>query len=392
MNTQNTPIHVRLWHRDFWLLSLASLLLSMSVYVFVPSFPVWLLETEKLSTTEVGISMGAFAFGLYAFGFFCSWLVQRFRRNSVCILSILAMFGSISLLYYIHGLTSDFVEFWLILIQRVLLGATFGLAQMIMLSTLIIDASESYRRTEANHSAAWFTRFALSLGPILGYVLFYYKNFDAVLLASLFCAACSVILISAVNFPFRTPSDSFYIVSTDRFFLTNSIPLYINLILFAVVVGMLMSLGLSDRFYACIMAGFLLALVAQRVVFPDADLKSEIVTGFIILLMVLILIFTRPLPVVWYIAPLLLGFSIGIVCSRFLLFFIKLSRHCQRGTSQSMYFLGWESGLALGLGIGYGFFFNDDKGNLITCMVLTVVALVMYNFYTHKWFLKHKNR
>lgn len=392
MNTQNTPIHVRLWHRDFWLLSLASLLLSMSVYVFVPSFPVWLLETVKLSTTEVGISMGAFAFGLYAFGFFCSWLVQRFRRNSICILSILAMLGSISLLYYIHGLTSDFVEFWLILIQRVLLGATFGLAQMIMLSTLIIDASESYRRTEANHSAAWFTRFALSLGPILGYVLFYYKNFDAVLLASLFCAACSVILISAVNFPFRTPSDSFHIVSTDRFFLTNSIPLYINLILFAVVVGMLMSLGLSDRFYACIMAGFLLALVAQRVVFPDADLKSEIVTGFIILLMVLILIFTRPLPVVWYIAPLLLGFSIGIVCSRFLLFFIKLSRHCQRGTSQSMYFLGWESGLALGLGIGYGFFFNDDKGNLITCMVLTVVALVMYNFYTHKWFLKHKNR
>jgi hypothetical protein len=57
-----------------------------------------------------------------------------------------------------------------------------------------------------------------------------------------------------------------------------------------------------------------------------------------------------------------------------------------------MYFLGWESGLALGLGIGYGFFFNDDKGNLITCMVLTVVALAMYNFYTHKWFLKHKNR
>lgn len=392
MNTQNTPIHVRLWHRDFWLLSLASLLLTMSVYVFIPSFPVWLLETEKLSALEVGISMGAFAFGLYAFGFFCSWLVQRFRRNNICILSIVAMIGAISILYYIHGLRSEFVEFWLIIIQRVLLGATFGLAQMVMLSTLIIDASESYRRTEANHSAAWFTRFALSLGPILGYVLFYYKNFDAVLLASLFCAACSIILILAVNFPFRTPSDFFYIVSTDRFFLPNSLPLYINLMLFAIVVGMLMSLGLSDRFYACIMAGFLLALVAQRVVFPDADLKSEIVTGFILLLMVLILIYTRPLPVVWYLAPLLLGFSIGIVCSRFLLFFIKLSRHCQRGTSQSMYFLGWESGIALGLGIGYGFFFNDDKGNLITCMVLAAVALIMYNYYTHKWFLIHKNR
>lgn len=392
MNTQNTPIHVRLWHRDFWLLSLASLLLTMSVYVLVPSFPVWLLETEKLSAAEVGISMAAFAIGLYGFGIFCSWLVQRFRRNNVCILSIATLIGSLSILYYIHGLRSEFVEFWLVVIQRLLLGATFGLAQMVLLSTLVIDASESYRRTEANHSAAWFSRFALSLGPIVGYVLFYYKNFDAVLLASLFCAACSIILILAVNFPFRTPSDTFHIVSLDRFFLPQSLPLYFNLMLFAIVVGMLMSLGLSDRFYACIMAGFLLALVAQRVVFPDAELKSEIVTGFILMLMVLILIFTRPLPIVWYVAPLLLGLSIGVVCSRFLLFFIKLSRHCQRGTSQSMYFLGWESGVALGLGIGYGFFFNDDKGNLITCMVLTAVALLSYNYYTHKWFLKNKNR
>ena len=175
----------------------------------------------------------------------------------------------------------------MIIIQRLLLGATFGLAQMILLSTLVIDASESYRRTEANHSAAWFSRFAVSLGPIMGYVLFYYKNFDAVLLASLFCAASSILLILAVNFPFRTPSDTYHIVSTDRFFLTNGIPLYVNMMLYAVVVGLLMSLGLSDRFYACIMAGFLLALVAQRIVFRDADLKSQIATGFILMMMVL---------------------------------------------------------------------------------------------------------
>ena len=140
------------------------------------------------------------------------------------------------------------------------------------------------------------------------------------------------------------------------------------------------------------MAGFLLALVAQRIVFRDADLKSEIVTGFILMMMVLIMIYTRPLPVVWYLAPLLMGLSIGIVCSRFLLFFIKLSKHCQRGTSQSMCFLGWESGVALGLGLGYACFFNDDKGNLIMCMILTVGAFIMYNYYTHKWFLAHKNR
>jgi len=155
---------------------------------------------------------------------------------------------------------------------------------------------------------------------------------------------------------------------------------------------MLMSLGLSDRFYGCIMLGFLVALLAQRVVFRNAELKSEIVTGLTLLVATLILIYTRPLPIVWYVAPLLLGLSVGIVCSRFLLFFIKLSRHCQRGTSQSTYMLGWESGVALGLGIGYAFFLNDDKGILITSLILSALALLMYNLYTHPWFMKHKNR
>ena len=69
-----------------------------------------------------------------------------------------------------------------------------------------------------------------------------------------------------------------------------------------------------------------------------------------------------------------------------------MSRHCQRGTSQSTYILGWESGIAVGIGIGYIFFMNDDKGLLITQMALTVVSLLMYNYYTHGWFVKHKNR
>ena len=392
MNSQNTPIHVRLWHRDFWLLSFANLLLTMSVYILVPTFPIWMLETEKFSPLEVGVSMGAFAIGLYIFGMLCSWLVQRFRRNRVCVFSIVAMIGSISMLYYVQGVENGFLEFWFILLQRVLMGAAFGLAQMVLFSTLIIDTSESYHRTEANHSSGWFSRFSVSLGPLVGLVMFYYQNFDAVLLSAIFCASCAIILILVVNFPFRTPSDIPKIISCDRFLLKNSSPLYFNLMLYAMIVGMLMSLGLSDRFYACIMAGFLTALIAQRIIFRDAELKSEIVTGLTLLIMALILIYTRPLPIVWYIAPFLLGLSIGIVCSRFLLFFIKLSRHCQRGTSQSTYMLSWETGVALGLALGYAFFMDYVNALLLLCIGLAVVALLIYNYYTHNWFLAHKNR
>ena len=391
MNSQNTPVHIRLWHRDFWMMSTASFLLSAAIYMLIPVLPIWLIETEHFNMLQVGVAMGIYGVGLFLFGTFCNFLVQRFRRNRVCIISIFLMTACMAALYYIHGMTNQYVEVRVILLQRLLLGATFGLAQMVLSSTLIIDASESFRRTEANHSSAWFSRMALSIGPMAGIVLFNYVGFDAVLLASMICALAAAALIMAVIIPFRTPDETARLFSCDRFFLSQGWVLMLNFMLFSCAVGMVLSLGLSDRFYGMMMIGFLLALLAQRFVFRNAELKSEIVSGLILLLAALLMIYTRPLPVVWYLAPTLLGFSIGVVCSRFLLFFIKLSRHCQRGTSQSTYMLGWESGLAFGIGIGYACF-EECNPMIFVAGLLTVAALAMYNYYTHDWFLTHKNR
>ena len=64
----------------------------------------------------------------------------------------------------------------------------------------------------------------------------------------------------------------------------------------------------------------------------------------------------------------------------------------QRGTSQSMYFLGWETGLSLGVGMGYLFFNDQPESLLYTALSLTVAALLMYHLFTHSWFVRNKNR
>ena len=389
MNTQSTPVHIRLWHRDFWLLVIADLLLTMAIYALVPVIPQWLMDTENFSPLETGLSMGAFGLGLYLLGAQCSWLVQHYRRNVVCIWAVLAMTVDLALLWYIDSLRSEFVEFWVILVHRLVLGATFGLAQMVLSSTLIIDTCESYQRTEANYSAAWFARFALSLGPLAGWLLYDNIGFHGVLWGAMGCAVLSVLFIKFVNFPFRAPEEGVHMASLDRFLLPHSQLLFFNLLLVSVVVGLVLSLPLDIDFYAFMMAGFLLALLSQRFVFRDADLKSEVITGLILVmaaLFILLTYFHSPG------APVLLGLGLGITGGRFLLFFIKLSRHCKRGTSQSMYFLSWETGLALGLGLGYAVFSQLQQPLLYTAIVLTAVALLMYHFYTHAWFLRHKNR
>ena len=85
MNTQNTPVHITLWHKGFWLLSFANLFVTMSVYALVPTMPSWLMQYEHFSSFYTGVSMGAFAFGLYFFGCFCSFLVQNLEE-SICFL------------------------------------------------------------------------------------------------------------------------------------------------------------------------------------------------------------------------------------------------------------------------------------------------------------------
>ena len=389
MNTQNTPVHIKLWHRDFWLMAISSLLLTMSIYILIPILPRWMMDEQHFSPVEVGRSMGVFGLGLYLMGALCSWLVQRYRRNVVCMWSMVALIVNIALLWYIDAMHKELAVFSIIMLHRFLLGATFGLAQMVLSSTLIIDTCESFQRTEANHSASWFARFALSLGPLAGLIVYALAGFRSVVLGAVGCAVCALLLVKVVTFPFRTPEEGVKVVSLDRFFLTHGFVLFINLLLVTTVIGLLLSMPFEPLFYALMMGGFLLALLAQRFVFRDAELKSEIITGLFLLVAALLILLVAPASPV---SPVFVGLSAGIIGSRFLLFFIKLSRHCQRGTSQSTYFLGWETGLAIGLALGYGCFYQQPTLLIDTALALSGIALLLYHFFTHQWFLRNKNR
>ncbi|MBO7047070.1 MAG: MFS transporter [Prevotella sp.] len=392
MNTQNTPVHIRLWHRDFWLMAMANLLLTIAVYVLIPVMPGWLMQTENLTMQETGMIMGAFGVGIFLFGSFTSYLVQRFRRNVVCIWAILLMAALLGWLYYLDLQKSQFFDFPILLVQRMALGAAFGLAQMILSSTLIIDTCESFQRTEANHSASWFSRFALSLGPLTGIIVARLAGFDTVWLVAIGCTLTAVVFIMLVHFPFRTPEENVKMVSFDRFFLPQGWPLTLNLIIVTYVTGLLVSTVATELFYVMMMVGFLVALLAQRFVFRNAEIESEVITSLVLIGVAVLMMLTRQQTVVSFAAPLFIGFGLGIIGSRFLLFYIKLSRHCQRGTAQSTFFLAWECGLALGIGAGYGLLELQTGAVLQVSLATTAAALLFYHFFTHGWYLRHKNR
>ena len=392
MNTQNTSVHIRLWQYEFWLMGISEFLLSMSVYMLLPTMPLWLADDQNLSASETGMVMGAFGAGLFLLGAFVSYLVQRYRRNIVCIVAIAALAACLALLYYLDSLRYQFVEFPLLVLLRFAMGAVFGLSQMVLCSTLIIDTCESFQRTEANFATGWFGRIALALGPLVGLLLLRYTDHSTVFLFAAGCAVASLVLVLMVNFPFRTPDDDLPVACLDRFFLPHGTVLFLNLFLITVAFGLLLSFQMPMLFYAMLMCGFLVALLCWRFIFRDAELKSEVFVGLILMGAALIMMISPSTqPIVDYAAPLFIGLGMGLIGSRFLLFFIKLSRHCQRGTSQSTFMLGWESGIAVGLGLGLCCFDGKPLQLLFTSLFLVIVALVSYQF-THNWFIKNKNR
>lgn len=391
MDTQNIPVHVRLWNKHFWLLAMANLLLVMSSYMLVVTIPLR-MEVRGYSMLQIALVMGVFFIGIYLFGSLSGYLVQRYRRKNVFNVSTLLLLAVTGVLYYLSNLPYNSFDYTILVGLRFIQGAFYGLSQLVLLSTLIIDTVEAVHRTEANHAATWFGRFALSFGPLAGIMVYQTMNFASVLLLSCICLAVSFIFVNLIRFPFRMPSEDFSRFSCDRFLLKGSHWLFVNVTLITSVVGFLLSIEHSPRFYGMLMVGFIIAILAERFVFADADLRREATTGMIVIGIAILLMITRNQESVSYIVPILIGLGVGLIGSRFLLFFIKMSDHCQRGTSQSTFLLAWETGIGVGLVLSYGVFNLELPLILWIGLGILAVSLILYDTFIHSWYVKHKHR
>ena len=387
MDTQHTAIHIRLWQRPFWLLSIAKFLLCMAVYMLIPILPYWMMSQVQFDGATMSFVFLSYLVGVVLPGPFSSFLVQRFRRNNVALLAILCMIPVFYALFFISQL-----PLWSLYVLACCFGASFGFVQEVLSSTLIVDVCDSSHRTEANYASSWFGRIALAVGPMVGLLLCKHFGIQFVFITLAVACLLALLLVSMVKFPFKTPEDEIHLVSFDRFFLTDGKWLFLNQLLIMTAVGILLSLSHSVSFYALMLLGFFFALLSQRFVFANADLKSEIVTGLFALCAAVGILFTQQGRAMSHLSPTLLGYGIGLIGSRFQMFLLKLSRHCQRGTSQSTYFLGWESGISLGLFLGWYALNRNEVIALSVSLGLLLLALAFYHFFTHHWYVQHKNR
>lgn len=385
MNNKEPLISTRLWRKDFWLMNVANLFISMSLYMLLPVWPSWLVKRGLFENyLQAGFVIALFCVGLYLLGPFCNYWLDRYRRKNICLWA--ALISLTAALIACFPLQSSF----LILI-RIIQGAAFSVFQITVGSTLLIDLTCTKRRTEAAHIYYWFGRFALSLGPVGGLLAYKLLGIQYMMWLSVILAGVAFFILLSLHVPFRAPLNPSR-CSLDRFWLPRDKWLFLNLFPISFCVGLAIACNLSFVFYGLIMVGFLLAIISRLFIFSCSDQRKEIVAGFLFIGIAFLMHLTRNLYLIENISSLFLGWGVGLTGSRFLLFFIKSSEHCERGTAQTTYFLAWETGLCLGIFLGCILLHHNVYIIHFLGICLMALSLLYYLLFTHKWFISHCRR
>lgn len=377
-------MHSSLRSLNFWRVIVINLMVSSFVYMLMPLWPLMLEKTEGVPMATSGWMMLLFCIGMVVPGPFSAYLVDKYRRKDVCL-------WSISILVAVSILSTLVLPVWMVGALRFVQGVFFSLFHISLGSTILIDITVSERRNLASFIYFWTSRFALALGPAFGILALqpelwaYLKYFPAV------CAIVSVYLVWRIDLPFRSPLEP-KVLSFDRFWLHRGWPLVLLLFPVTFVLGVEMTANLHPMFFVCLLIGLILSFVLHFVVYYRADVRAEIFTGYLAVIVAFILLLLQDDEQMVRVGAGLTGYGVGCVSGRIQSFLTVVSKHTERGSAQGSYKLTFETGLCFGFFITCLVDVHAHPWMYVLCIVVLSAALLGYLGLVHKWFERHSLR
>lgn len=380
----------RLWTNQFMKVSLSNFLLFTSLYMLFPVLPQEIAEHLGVNVQQTALMFLFFTLGMLVIGPFHAYIIDVYKRKYICMLASALI--AVSTLGY--GYVENVTE---VMALSVVQGMAFGMATTAGI-TLAIDITNSSLRSIGNIGFAWMGRLGMITGVALGISFNHQIPFMHFLYVSLCIGLLGVLFISRVYVPFRAPITN-CLCSCDRFLLLRGWVPGINLILLTFILGLLIvfphsftlvsvqNMQLSVPFFALTVVGYLASMSLSRLKLIKDKTLHVVVLGLLFIMIALIFLGygTVIIP-----AAILLGLGFGLTMPEFLVMFVKLSKHCQRGTANAMHLLCCEIGISLGIATSL---LTDDKGSvLLMSRIAILVALLFFVLITYPYFLKKKVR
>lgn len=345
--------YTKVWSKDFLMICTVNFFIALSVYMLLPSLPDWLAIHMKLSAMQVALTMAIPGLGVFFFGGICSYLTQKYRRNKVCITAILLLAANILTIKYVTDnaelICNTGAALACALCSRFFLSAFFGLAYLVLNSTLTIDCCDTSQRTRANVISSRLYLVAAVLGPIAGlYVKNYFGNMNVFYASASLCCV-SAFTLCCVKFPFKAPEETVKKFSSDRFIIPSSMPLAIPVAMVSACLAMLMIPDTTNDNAFFLPVGIILGIILQRIALPNVGHGKQTFCGCALLVLSIAVLCIDCLPVASVSARISAGVATAILLGNLHLGITNTAGHCQRGTAQSTYILFFELGMAVGV-------------------------------------------
>lgn len=385
----------KLWTLHFMRICLANLLLFISLYMLYPVIPSVMAERLGMPVYQTGAVFILFTLAMFFVGPFHGYLVDAYKRKYVCIFSFGVMLAATVGYVFVRDATQ-------LIMLCMAQGIAFGVATTAGI-TLAIDITSSSFRSDGNMVFAWVARLGMIAGVTAGVFLYQAYGFRTLIYASLAIGLLGIFFVSRVYVPFRAPIGT-KLISNDRFLLFRGWIPALNLVLIALVPGILLPVlshsfsvirfgNVPIPFFAMAGAGFVFSLAVAKLLFHgERKTWLQVVIGLIFMIASMGQLFVQETGRM-VLAAVLLGVGLGLVTPKFLMIFVKLSQHCQRGTANTTHLLAWEAGISLG--IATACYLEVTASQEVACqtgMLAAVIALAFFVLLTYPYFKRKRVR
>ncbi len=367
-----------LWHANFLRVVFANLMACISTYMFFPVVPLFLRgNVGRIDEALVG-TVVLFLAGWCLCAPFSNYLLDTYRRKNVVLCALVGLMGTAMCF------TLDF-PMWMRFVVRFLQGASYGIFQVALGSTLLLDLTDTRMRTAGAHVYYWFSRVAMIFGLFFGHFILVRWGVSVFIVVSLVLLACAGMLLLFLQVPFRAPLEP-PLYTTDRFWLVRGSRLFFSLFIVTFLTGFVLGQYQDAFFYILVAIGFWFSLLIHQL-FLRERFHQELAIGFFCLLAGSFMGMLNPLLYnTQFIVAICMGSGIGFVTSRFLLSYVRVCGHCERGTAQSSYLLGWDAGILSGYSLSVVLLQYGFKMYHVMPFVLSFAAWAFYIFFIKKWY------
>lgn len=379
--TPHTPPETQLWNRNFILASLSYLLVGCAFSLLMPTIPIFLQEELHVETTRIGIVLSSYVFALLAIRPFSGYLVDRYPRKPLLLLTTLLFVLAFAGYYFAFTVT-----FFIAL--RFVHGLFWGVST-VSANTVAIDVIPSERRTEGIGYFGVNMNMAMALAPFIGVKLYNGHGFPTLITAALAMGLLSIVAAAMIKLPRRECVLHDTSVSLDRFILVKALPIMFNQLFLAFGWGTLvafsvlyaMELGISNPgvFFLYLAGGIILSRVVSGKLVDRGWLHQVMVVSMLLIVLGYTSFALFHGQMLFLLSSLLIGLGYGSLFPALQSIYVAMAPASQRGTANSTYLTGFDLGIGLGMLGGAWLVEQVNFANMFLITgLLALVALVIY--------------